>query len=139
MARVVVEHLLCDAHLAQEVQVSDEVETTPLVQIGTDKPKRLDLCKDCRTDMFEPFVELLKSEGRTETGRRGGGGKRKNKPQLEAVPDEQPAAAATEPTRTELPSFTCPTCSRTFGKAQALGAHRARKHGYRAGDDAAAG
>lgn len=31
--------------------------------------------------------------------------------------------------------FTCPDCGREFKKPQGLGAHRARMHGYHAGDD----
>jgi uncharacterized C2H2 Zn-finger protein len=31
-----------------------------------------------------------------------------------------------------MADFKCPDCGRTFDKAQGLGAHRARVHGYRA-------
>lgn len=116
MAERVTTTLLCDLHLAQDIEVTEEVATVPPVAVNGDKPRTLDLCKDCRTEWYEPFVEGLQAHGRVTT---------KNK-RAKAKPT--PAPTTPEPRRIDLGSNICPDCSRTFNTAQGLNNHWTRTH-----------
>ena len=130
----------------------DEVpaETLPPVTVGRDKPRLLDLCADCRLELYEPFALLLDKEGRAEDT-----GRRKNKPRTEPPGDIHCKHCDHEPFKNErglivhmstkhrdaedpadsdeAPDDACPDCGRSGFKN--LGAHRAKAHGYRVGDD----
>lgn len=135
-------------------------DALPPISIGKDKPRDLDLCAECRLELYEPLSLLLEKEGRaTDTGRR------KNR---------KPRRPASSEVAEQDKPFTCADCGRSFGNerglivhrsvkhhgeptlldqtdvhrcpdcgqefegqraSQKLGAHRARKHGYRTGDD----
>ena len=84
-------------------------EPLPLLAVGNKKPRQLDLCTECRVELFEPLYALLDNEGRaTDTGRR------KHKKQQ---PSEAPSGA-----------FACQHCERNFDTERGLQVHTARAH-----------
>lgn len=126
----------------------------PPLAVGKDKPRDLDLCDECRVELYEPLKALLDTEGRaTDTGRRKNRKKAAEATTSTAEPyrcDDcgktfaKPHGLAThvnikhkdgpaEPTLLDdTQPHPCPDCDRSFAKPQGLNLHRVRAHGYRA-------
>lgn len=152
MAQNVRIELTCDA-CKQEGITNVDAETTPPITVGKYAPRMVDLCETHRKELYDPIAALLYTQGRQEEGVQRK--RRQPKKQAVATPEPEPAptvAPATKKRRSRkavvqehlltADEFLCPEqgCTRSFPgngfpKAQGLGAHRARTHGYRTGDD----
>lgn len=109
-------------------------EPLPPIALGRDKPRDLDLCAECRVDLFEPLRDLLENEGRaTDTGRRKQ--RKRATPPTPASPPIEPPSSTGRPKYEQDAegNYLCPECGDAKPTPQGIGAHRARAHGYRVG------
>jgi len=114
MSREVVVLVRCDSCGATAGEDAPVHEGIP---ITFDKVTReIDLCDNCRTKADEQISVWLNQSRRIV----------KVKGAKKAVAAKKAAAPR------KGGKFKCPTCKETFGTPQGLGAHRSRKHGYRA-------
>lgn len=136
MAVRVITDLLCDLHILEDVEVTEDVATTPPISLNGGKPLVMDLCKPCRTDYLDPFLDLLNDNGRPADG------KNRSAPP-KAAPKVQKAEPQvkdeeTEPVVTDLGANVCPDCNHTFNTARGLNLHWSRMHGKAAEEAKAA-
>lgn len=138
----------CD-NVTKHADADVPAEPLPPITVSRDggrkpKPRQIDLCGECRAELYDPLIKLLDAEGRDpDSGRKRPGPKptstakqtqplpEQNSPdsRLEYLPE-----ADRDPNRNA--AFDCPTCGYNFPKGgTSLSMHRVRKHGYRKGDD----
>lgn len=158
MAREVRILTWCDNTKKHGDETDVAAEPLPPITIGG-KPRQLDLCAECRVELVEPLRALLETEGRAldpaddlicsecdagpfknERGLRAHQGIKHGTHEQQALafePTEPPPADDDQQTLVAevATDYTCPDCGKQFARSQGLGAHRARSHGYRAGDD----
>lgn len=120
MSRRVIIETICDPCLkaGQEVEA---IELPPVTLFGN-KPRLLALCEAHRAEVYDPFLNMVKTFGQTID--------------LEAASNEPSSSPASNGKRQSSTSagqsLPCPDCSREFGSPQGLGAHRYQAHGVTA-------
>lgn len=132
--------------------------STTQVALDGDEPQELDLCEVCAKELLEPVRTLLEEFGQPVApgsgSRVGASGEphyhcyargcdktfahgRNLQRHLKRIHDmELPDSALggevveVEVDPTGAPTYPCPECGKYFKKPQAVGAHRAKVHGY---------
>jgi DNA-directed RNA polymerase subunit RPC12/RpoP len=115
MAEKVVTTRICDYHALDDVEV--EAEQLPAFPVKGRRADTVDLCKDCRTDYYDPLADVLEAIANSRRGHR----------------QQQPKSTKPQPKVVELPTHKCDECSRTFNTAQGLHSHETRVHHKRNG------
>lgn len=145
MATEVITRTLCDVHLATTVDESDIPEADAFTLTVSGKTVVIDLCKKCRVERLEPFLDFLAEYGRGPDAK--GTRAKPLERQITGATENCPACdysgtkaqvraharqkhnATLIDLRGETTEFVCPHCNQHFEGNQGLAVHITRSHG----------